>query len=164
VPQLKQLLQSLNESIRLNPLEADFYAYRAKIYRRMFEKTQKQSDLQEAILNYQTAIQHSPYNVFMRAEYAYLLTSIGRYDAAALELSRVIEMEPAYLSARYLLAETRFRSGDIVQARKDLEQADQFSEKFKNYRAPAGDHYTIGLLMIRPETQEQTRRLIIDAR
>ena len=144
--QLQEVLESLNESIHLNPLESDFYAYRAKIYRKLYEKTQLQPYLQEAIMNYQAAIEHSPYNVFLRAEYAHFLTRIGRYEPATLELSAVVEMEPAYLSARYLLAETKFRAGDVAGAKKALAEADQSAVRYKSHLKTTNQSYTRGLL------------------
>lgn len=113
-------------------------------------------------MSYQSAIGLSPYNVFLRAEYAFFLTQNGRLEPAINELSKIIELEPAYLNARYLLARTQYQMGDKENARKSLADADRYYERYKNYQLPASEAYTRGLLHVKPEIREEVRELILN--
>jgi hypothetical protein len=158
-----QLVSYLNDSIRLNRLEPDFYTYKAKIYRRLFELSGSQAYFTETVSNYQAAIDRSPYNVFLRTEYAYFLIWNGRVESATTELSKIISLEPAYLNARYLLAETKFKSGDVAGAQKELTEADNYYERYKTYTPGKNEGYIKALLRINPEKREEIRRLILNA-
>ena len=79
---------------------------------------------------YQQAKEQSPYQVFLRAELAYYLFSAGRYELSAKELQEILEMEPAYLNARLLLAEVRVRQGDAAGARSELQRLEQMEKRY----------------------------------
>lgn len=158
------LVDALNVAIRLNPLESDFPAYKAKVYRILFKKNGDPSDFQAAVISYQSAIGLSPYNVFLRAEYAFFLTQNGRLEPAIDELSKMIEIEPAYLNARYLLARTQYQLGDQENARKSLAEADRYYERYKNYQLPDTEAYTRGLLHINPEIRQEVRDVVSNVR
>ncbi len=161
--QWKNLIGSLNDSIRLNPLESDFYLYRAKIFRTLFERTADPAYSLAAISDYQAALDKSPYNVLVRGEFALFLSRTERLDAAESELSTAISMEPAYLGARYLLAEIQFRKGNLEEARKSLKDAEMYYHRYKNLKVNAKQGYIRRLLQTKPEIRESVKRLILDA-
>lgn len=158
------VLDILNVAIRLNPLESDFPAYKAKVYRILFKKNGDPSDFQAAVISYQSAIGLSPYNVFLRAEYAFFLTQSGQLEPAINELSKMIEIEPAFLNARYLLARTQYQLGDKENAQKSLADAEKYYERYKNYQLPPTEAYTRNLIHIKPEIRKEVRDLISNVR
>lgn len=161
--QWKNLVEAVNDSIRLNPLESDFYLYRAKMYRTLFDRTGDPAYFLAAISDYQATLDKSPYNVLVRGEFALFLSRTERLDAAESELSTAISMEPAYLGARYLLAEIQFRKGNLEAARKSLKDAEMYYHRYQNVKVREKEGYVRRLLQIKPEIRENVRRLILDA-
>lgn len=149
-----RVIHALDTCIRLNPLEPNFYIYEAKVYRILYQNTRKELYFRQAVEMYERAQQQSPYQVFQRAELAYYLFSAGRYDHAAKELEEILELEPAYLNARLLLAEVKLRQGDPQGARLELQQVEEMEKRY----APSsskGTNYVQRLLQLSVEQKNE---------
>src|SRR5262249_17804165 len=94
-----RLLQIINDSIMLNPVEAEFYVTKARIFRALLQQTGHFSFYTETVSSYQAALGYDPFNVFLRTEFAYFLFRSGRLVLAEDELNKVIALEPAFLNA-----------------------------------------------------------------
>jgi hypothetical protein len=157
------LANMLNQSIRLNPMEADFYAYRAKIYAALLALTRQSDHYSQAVSSYQAALDHAPFNVFLRTDYGYFLYQVGRLDLARNEMQKVIETEPAYLNARLLLAEIKLKENDLEGARRELSEFERFYERYRTIEPAADQTYIRKLLQVNPEKRAELRRLTSSA-
>jgi len=151
-------LEAVNDSIQLNPLESDFYTAKADILSILFELTGNHGYYIEALAAYQTAIDRSPYNVFLRSKYALFLSKNGRSNYAELHLRKALELEPAYLGARLLLVRVKFEEGDISDAQKEFQSLEAYQDKYRNYVPP--DTYYKLLLQVDPQLKDQVKQLI----
>ena len=154
------LLQTIDESIQLNPLDGDFYAYRAKVYRNLLETTGSGSYFSLAVASYQTALDRSPHNVFLRAEFALFLKQKGRLDLAQAEVEKILDAEPAYLSARLLLAEIKWARQDSQGARSEFVKEEQQEKRFQVVAKTTGEGYIRKLLQVNSDSKEHVRKLI----
>jgi len=127
------LIGPLNESIQLNPLERDFYAYRARIYAILTRLTRGKKYYSQAVSSFQSALDRAPYDVFLRIQLASFLGQWGRLDLAEKEVERAIESEPVYLDARFLMALIRQEKGDHSGARAAFVEAENYYNRYRNF-------------------------------
>ncbi len=158
-----KLIGPLNDSIRLNPLESEFYAYRARIYVILAKQTGDKNYYSQAVSSYQAALDRSPNNVFLRAQFASFLAQWGRMDLAETEIQKALEAEPVFLNARFLLALIRAERGDSAGARAMFAEAEKFYSSYKNVRTEPGDLYRARLLAMDPKRIEEIRSRIFSA-
>ena len=152
-----KLIGPLNDSIRLNPLESDFYAYRARIYVILAKQTEEKNYYSQAVSSYQAALDRSPNNVFLRIQFASFLAQWGRMDLAETETQKALEAEPVFLHARFLLARIRAERRDPAGARAVFTEAERYYSRFRNARIEPGDLYKARLLSIDPKKIEEIR-------
>lgn len=158
------LIPTLDRSIRLNPIDSDFYVYKAKIFRILGESTGQQSYNSQAITAYHTAVYHAPYNVFLRIEFAYFASRIGKLEEAEAQLAKILEMEPAYLSARLLMAEVKYKMQDASGSRTEFARAESDEQRYRDYRPVFNAKYIERLLRVNPAYKEEVKKLIFDAK
>lgn len=96
--------QAFTEAIRHNPRESEFYVKRAELHREMFH--QKLSTLptaENAIRDYQRALQYDPYNPFIRVSLATLYADVNEFDRALSTLREAVTLEPNFVGGHQLL-------------------------------------------------------------
>jgi hypothetical protein len=157
------LAQRMDHLIKLNSLETDFYAYKARIFRMLFERTVNSNYYNDAVSSYQLAIQRAPFNVFLRAEYAFFETKTGHLETAEAELRNILKLEPAYLNARLLLAEIMQRRGNFESARKQFIEADRLQKKHANLKYFVDEPYVRKLIQVDDTHKNEVKKLIFDA-
>lgn len=155
-----KLIDQLETCIDLNPLDATFPLYDAKIFRILHEKTGKDIYLKQSIESYQHAIDLSPYQVFQRAELAYYLYSQRLYEQAEEELNVILNLEPAFLNARLLRAEVKLRKGEIEPAKREVKELDQMAKRFEYERKHPLTSYIGRLLDLNTEQENRLKQSI----
>ncbi len=154
------LVRALNESIELNPLEPEFYLYRARVYRTLFDRTHHFNHYSLAVSSYQAALDRSPFNVFFRTELASYSAQMGRYDIAQSELLKVLEAEPAFLRARLLLVQVRLNENNVREARREFETFEQYYNRYHDYVSYENTSYVRNLLTIDTGLMEDIRQAL----
>lgn len=157
------LAKKINHSIQLNPLEPDFYIYKAKIDRILLENTGNSNYYRDAVSNYQLAIQHSPFNVFMRIEYAFFESRIGHLDRAESELKEILRLEPAYLNAHLLRAEVYVKRKNYKAANKEFQEVERLEKKYASLKYSVDEPYVRTLIQLDDEYRNKVKKLIFDA-
>ncbi len=157
------LAKRIDHSIQLNPLEPDFYIYKAKIYRILLESSGNSSYYRDAISNYQLAIQHSPFNVFLRIEYGFFESKIGHLERAETELKEILRLEPAYLNARLLLAEVYLKRGNYETAKKEFQEVERLHQRYASLKYSVNEPYVRKLIQIDDAYKNEVKKLIFNA-
>ncbi|MCI0604721.1 O-antigen ligase family protein [bacterium] len=152
------LLKLIEEAIQLNPLEYEFYLYRARIYRVLLEKDLNLGFYSGVVSSYQTALDWNPHNVFLRLEYASFLYRFNRQGLAEIELRKTLEREPAFLNARLFLAEVLLSRNSSEEARKEYLAFLNYNKRFRNEAANTSSSYIRSLL----EVNEQKKKRVED--
>lgn len=155
-----RLVTLLKDCNSLNPLDPVFPLYQGKIYRILHQKTGKEVYFSQAVESYENANESSPYQVFQRGELAYLLYSEGRYEAAEEQLQKALELEPAYLNARLLLADVMYRKGDLAGSRAQLQLLDQMAKRVDFEKSNPATGYIRLLLELNLEQENKLRKLV----
>lgn len=155
-----RLVTLLQDCFNLNPLDPVFPVYQGKIYRILRQKTGKEVYFNQAVESYENANECSPYQVFQRGELAYLLYSEGRYEAAEDQLEKALQLEPAYLNARLLLADVMYRKGDLAGSRLQLQQLDQMTRHVELEKSHPATGYIQQLLELNVEQEKKLRKLV----
>jgi O-antigen ligase len=161
--QWEVLAKRMDYFIKLNPLETDFYAYKARIFRSLLDQTSSPTYYNNAVASYRLAIQKSPYNVFLRAEYAFFEAALGHLEQAESELHEILKIEPAYLNARLLLAEVMQKRGDIESARNQFMEEDRLQKKHANLKYYVDEPYVRKLIQVDESHKNKIKNLIFDA-
>jgi hypothetical protein len=150
----------LDQSIDLNPLESEFYLYKARVYRRMLAKSPKLMYYSSAVSSYQAALDYNPHNVFYRMEFASFLFHIDRPKLAESEIRKALEAEPAFLAARLLLAEILFSRTSSKEARKEYSKFLAYYQRYgggnKSQRSP----YIRSLLEVNIKQKQRVEELL----
>ncbi len=157
------LAKRMDHFIDQNPLEAEFYAYKAKILRILFEKTEKPNYYNDAVASYRLAIRQAPFNVFLRAEYSFFEAKTGHFEKAESELKEILNIEPAFLNARLFLAEVMQRRGNLEAARKQFLEADRLQKKHANLKYFVDEPYVRKLIEVDDSHKNEVKKLIFDA-
>ena len=140
----------LEKAIGLNDREHLFHRNMARLYRRGW--TDFANDLvtfERAVGEYQRAVELAPYNPFLRMELYDLFFQGGREGKAHEILSRVIAMEPEFVTARLLEMKHHVKRGEIREGRRKWEELKGDMERRKGYR-PFND-YEKRILEVDPE-------------
>ena len=156
------LVGLLDHSIRLNPIEPDFYVYKAKCYRSLLALTGKVEFYTNVTASYEDAIQVSPYNPFLRGEFAEFLKQSGHYAQALDQIHTALKLEPAYVNGYFLSAETYYRSGDTDQARAAFQTGLDTATKYATFNIGPEDTYSRKLLNVNDSYKERVKGLIFD--
>ncbi|HSE42127.1 MAG TPA: O-antigen ligase family protein, partial [Acidobacteriota bacterium] len=156
------LANRMDHFIDLNPLETEFYAYKARIFRKLLEQNSNQNYYNEVLNAYQLAIQKAPFNVFLRAEYAFFELKTGHLDLAKSELLEILKIEPAYLNARLLLAEIMHRQGDMESAKKHFMEEERLRKKHANLKYFVDEPYVRKLIQVDDKQKDEVKKLIFD--
>ena len=164
-PQLKReqwasIVNSLNEAIRLNPLDANFYLYKAKAFRQQLVQTESLNFYSLAVSSYHAALDRSPYNVFLRAEFALFLMQAGRLDLADAELHKILDAEPAYLNARLLLAEVHWKNHNIEKGRAEFQKEEELERRYRDLARSTQDRYMKKLLSVNSPSKQAIKKML----
>jgi O-Antigen ligase/Tetratricopeptide repeat len=156
------LVNLLDRCINLNPLEPDFYVYKAKSYRSLLALTGKVEFYTNVTASYEDAIQVSPVNPFLRGEFAEFLKQSGHYPQALDQIHTALKLEPAYINGYFLSAETYYRSGNVDQARAAFQAGLDTAKKYSTFNIGPGDIYSRKLLNVNDSYKERVQGLIFD--
>ncbi|MCI0612758.1 O-antigen ligase family protein [bacterium] len=157
------IAKRMDHLIELNPLEPDFHIYKAKIFRILLEDTQNPKYYQQAIYCYQLAVQQSPFNVFLRIEYAYFEKRLGHLERSESELKEILRLEPVYLNARLLLVEVLFKQGKYEAAKKELQEVERLEKRYTYLKFSVNEPYVRKLIAIDNTYKKQLENLILNA-
>jgi len=157
------LTKSMDHLIELNPFEADFYVYKAKIFRILLQETQNPKYYHETVSNYQMATQYSPFNVFLRTEYAFFEEQLGHFERSEKELKEILSLEPAYLNARLLLAQVYFKQGKYEEAKKEIQEVESLEKRYGNLKDSINEPYVTKLITVDDQYKNQVKTLILKA-
>lgn len=152
------VVQLIDEAIQLNPLEYEFYLYRARTYRLLLEKDLNLGYYSSALSSYQTALDYNPHNVFLRLEYASFLYRLNRQGLAEMEVRKTLESEPAFLNARLFLTEVLLSKKSSEEARKEYSAFLNYNRRFRNEAINPSSSYIRSLL----EVNEQKKKRVED--
>ena len=152
------VLQLIDEAIQLNPLEYEFYLYRARAYRLLLEKDPNLLYYSSAVSSFQTALDYNPHNVFLRLEYASFLYRLNRQGLAEMEVRKTLESEPAFLNARLFLVEVLLSGKNSEEARKEYSAFLNYNRRFRNEAINPSSSYIRSLL----EVNEQKKKRVED--
>lgn len=155
--------KKLDHLIELNPFEADFYAYKAKVFRILLQDTQNPKYYQETVSNYQLATQYSPFNVFLRTEYAFFEEKLGNLERSETELKEILRLEPAYLNARLLLAEIYYKQSKYEEAKKEMEEVENLEKRYANLKYSITEPYVTKLITVDKTYKSELKSLILNA-
>jgi tetratricopeptide (TPR) repeat protein len=158
-----ELAKRIDRLIALNPLESDFYIYKAKIYRILMEKTGEPKYYPNAISNYQLAIQYSPFNVFLRTEYAFFEAKIGHLKQAESQLKEILQLEPAYFNGGLLLAEVYYKEGQYEAAKKQFNEVERLQRRYADLKNSVDEPYLQKLMHVDETYKNKTRTLIFNS-
>lgn len=118
-------LRSFNESIRLNPVNADSYNNRGNIYARTGRYGQ-------ALSNYNKAIEFDGKNAKAHNNRGSIYRIKGMYDKALAEYDRAIELDENYASAYYNRSMLLKIKGDPKKAYSDALKARMLGKNIEN--------------------------------
>jgi O-antigen ligase len=168
-PELKteqwiKLAKEMDHMIALNPLESDFYIYKAKIYRILLEKTGESKYYPNAISNYQMAIQYSPFNVFLRVDYAFFEAKLGHLKRAESELKEILKLEPAYLNAGLLLSDIYLKEGQYEDAKRQFNEVESMQQRYAELKNNIDEPYLKRLLQVDEAYKNQLKNLIFNSK
>lgn len=156
------VLPTLDHLIRLNPLEPDFHVAKARVLRILYDKTGEVAYAIEVAAAYQEALDCAPTNVFLQGEFADFEEHLGHYNLAIATMQKVIELEPVFINAHYVLAELHFRVSDITSARRDFEEGKALEKRYSNYPLSPGDRYSKRLLSVDTSYRQKVEDLVFD--
>jgi len=159
-----KLAKEMDNMIALNPLESDFYVYKAKIYRILMEKTGESKYYSDAVSNYQMAIQYSPFNVFLRIDYAFFESKIGHLKRAESELKEILQLEPAYLNGGLLLAEVYVKEGQYEAAKKQFNEVEDMQRRYAEFKNNIDEPYLKKLIQVDEIYKNRVKNLIFNAK
>jgi serine/threonine-protein kinase len=91
--------------------------------------------LEEAIGEYQRALQQDPLNVLIRTACAACLVAAGKLSQSESELREVLEIDPQFFAARYYLALVLAHRGELSEALEQAESACSIAPSYRNVAA-----------------------------
>jgi hypothetical protein len=149
----------LDQAIALNPLEFEFYEYKARISRLLVERSRSLTDYSTAVSAYQSALDCNPFNVFLRLEFASFLFQLNRYDTAKPELEKILELEPAFLNARLLLTVILLETNHLDEAKIEYSRFLADQERLRNEATYPPSDYVRLLLQVNPQQKQRVLEL-----
>lgn len=159
-PQWLNVMSAIEEAIRLNPLEYEFYLYKARISRRLLQKQSTLTHYSTAVSSYQTALDHNPYNVFLRLEFASFLHQIDRNNLAEQEIRRALQDEPVFLNGRLLLTDVLLSQKNEAQAREEYLMFLDYHSRFGKLKTPEQPPYIQSLLDVNQKQKKKVEELL----
>jgi tetratricopeptide (TPR) repeat protein len=154
------LVSLLNEATALNPLEYEFYLYKARIFRKLLQNKSTLRYYSLAVASYQTALDYNPYNVFLRLEFASFLHQIRRDSLAEVEVRKALEAEPVFLNAHLVLADVLIASGQLSEARKQYARFLEYHTRYGRSPEKAPTQYIRSLLEVNHKVKERVENLL----
>ena len=152
------LVSTLNHATSLNPVEYEFYVYKARIFRKLLQKESTLRYYSSAVASYQTALDYNPYNVFLRLEFASFLRQIKRETLAETEVRKALEAEPVFLNARLFLIELLLNRNESEEARRHYTL---FLDYHRRYGySPEAAPYVRSLLEVNEKQRERVEKLL----
>jgi hypothetical protein len=159
-PQWLNLVSLLNQSIALNPVESEFYLYKARIFRKLLQKESTLGYYSSAVASYQTALDYNPYNVFLRLEFASFLYQIKRDSLAEIEVRKALEAEPVFLNARLFLVEVLLKRSDLEKARNEYALFLDYARRYGGSPEKAASKYIRYLIEVNQKQKERLETLL----
>ncbi len=124
-------IADLNEAIRLQPEDADFYAYRAKVY-------EIKGDPDRAIADYDGAARFEPERPSIYIGRAGSYQAKGDSECAIADYGEAIRIDPLNAESHYERARYEQTTGDYDQAIRDLTSAIEIDANDPEYRNSRG--------------------------
>jgi tetratricopeptide (TPR) repeat protein len=123
--------KEFTQAIRYNPREPEFYEGLAELHREMYrQKLPTKPTAQNALQEYQRAIQHNPFSPFIRFSQATLYADIGEFDQAIASLRKAVEIEPNFVGGYQMLGKMLNHLQREQEAKEAFEQADRILERY----------------------------------
>ena len=108
----------------------------AELHREMYrQKLPTKPTAQNALREYQRALEHNPFNPFIRFSQATLYADLGEFDQAIASLRKAVEIEPNFVGGYQMLGKMLTHLQREQEAKEAFEQADKVLEQYK-----AGEH------------------------
>ena len=152
------LLLSLNQATDLNPVEYEFYLYKARIFRKLLQKESNLRYYSSAVASYQTALDYNPYNVFLRLEFASFLSQINRDALAETEVRKALEAEPVFLNARLFLIELLLNRNESDEARRQYHLFLDYHRRYGYSPGATPSPYERSLLEVNEKQRERIEK------
>jgi tetratricopeptide (TPR) repeat protein len=99
---------------------------------------------QNALREYQQAIEYNPFNPFIRFSQATLYADIGEFEQAMASLWKAVEIEPNFVGGYQMLGKMLTHLQREQEAKEAFEQADKILEQ---YQAEEYDSYYVKSLL-----------------
>ncbi len=154
------IVSTIDRSIALNPLEYEFYVYKARIFRILLEKNINLRYYSSAVSAYQTALDYNPYNVFLRLEFASFLYKLKRYNLAEREVRTTLEAEPSFLNARIFLTEILLTTNKPEDAKKEYAAFLDYHKRFGGIVDSPPSPYIRSLLQVNAIHKQKVEELL----
>jgi tetratricopeptide (TPR) repeat protein len=155
------VVATLDKSIALNPEEYEFHLYKARVLRNLLLQDPSNPKLySSAVSAYQNALDCSPYNVFLRLEFASFLAHFGHYNQAASEAQKCLEQEPAFLNCRLFLVEMLLELNRGVEAKAQYARFQQDIVRYQKDLTDTTSSYVRELLTVNQKQKQKLEELI----
>lgn len=123
--------KELTQAIWYNPREYTFYLGLAELHREMFrQKLPTKPTAQNAIQEYQRAIQYNPFNPFIRHSLATLYADIEEFELAIATLQEALKIEPNFVGGHQTLGRLLSHLGRELEAKNAFEQAESILQRY----------------------------------
>lgn len=124
---------AFTEAIRHNPREGEFYVRRADLHREMFRrKLSTKPTAENAIRDYQRALQYDPFNPFIRVSLATLYADLHEFDLALAALQEAVTLEPNFVGGHQLLGQILTHLERQAEAQAAFARADAILTQYRN--------------------------------
>lgn len=123
--------KALNEAIRYNPRNANFYNGLATLHREMFyRKLRTKPTAENALREYRRALQYNPYNPFFRLSMATLHAELGEFDQAIALLRQAVTIEPNFVGGYQMLGKMLSHLQQPTEAKEAFQQAEEILRRY----------------------------------
>jgi tetratricopeptide (TPR) repeat protein len=123
--------KELTQAIRYNPREYEFYVSLAELHREMFrQQLPTKPTAQNALREYQRAIQFNPFDPFIRFSLATLYASIGEFDQAIAALREAVKIEPNFVGGYQMLGNLLTHLQREQEAAEAFERANRILQRY----------------------------------
>ncbi len=123
--------KELNEAIRYNPRNANFYESLAALHREMFnQKLRTKPTAENALREYRRALQYTPYNPFFRFSMATLHADLGEFDDAIALLQQAVTIEPNFVGGYQMLGKMLLHLQRPTEAKEAFRQAEEILQRY----------------------------------
>lgn len=123
--------KSFTTAIQHNPLEADFYAGLAELHRAMYrQKLPTRPTAENAVRDYQRALQYDPFNPFLRVSLATLYADLGEFEQALTLVREAVTLEPNFVGGYQLLGRMLAHLQRQPEAQAAFQRADEILTRY----------------------------------